>query len=227
MGPMGPLDQSRTLLLMPIGPLLIQRGQLSRSDLDRAIAEQRTSGERLDKVLLRLNLASREQVLAAVGDQFHMPVVDLAMITVDAETLAAIPAKLVFRNKCVPIQKAGGVLTVATSDPYELAVLDELRLVTGCTIELVLADDEELHKFIRANYGVGGDTLDALAEGQTEVEAKPGVAGGDSDEQAQEAILIKPVNHLLTEAISERATDVHVEPYEHELIIRYRIDGVL
>jgi general secretion pathway protein E/type IV pilus assembly protein PilB len=213
---------------MPIGSLLIQRGHLSQGDLDRAVAEQRSSGERLDRVLLRLNLASREQVLAAVGDQFHMPVVDLATITVEPETLAAIPAKLVFRNKCVPIQKANGVLTVATSDPYELAVLDELRLVAGCSIELVLADDEELHKFIRANYGVGGDTLDALSEGTPAIEAKPVGAGADSDvEQAQEASVIKLVNDLLTEAISERSTDVHVEPYEHELIIRYRIDGVL
>jgi general secretion pathway protein E/type IV pilus assembly protein PilB len=214
---------------MPIGPLLIQRGAISQGDLDRAIAEQRSSGERLDRVLLRLNLATREQVLAAVGDQFHMPVVDLATITVDAETLSAIPAKLVFRNKCVPILKGPGVLTVATSDPYELAVLDELRLVTGSSIDLVLADDEELHKFIRANYGVGGDTLDALAEGAAAVEVKP-VAGAQADsdiEQAQEASVIKLVNDVLTEAISERATDVHVEPYEHELIIRYRIDGVL
>src|SRR6516162_10226712 len=112
---------------MPIGPLLIQRGAISQGDLERALAEQRSSGERLDKVLLRLNLATREQVLAAVGDQFHMPVVDLSTITVDAETLASIPAKLVFRNKWVPIQRGSGVLTVATSDPYELAVLDELR----------------------------------------------------------------------------------------------------
>jgi general secretion pathway protein E/type IV pilus assembly protein PilB len=213
---------------MPIGPLLLQRGHLSQGDLDRALAEQRTSGERLDKVLVRLNLASREQVLSAVGEQFHMPVVDLSTITVDAETLAAIPAKVVFRNKCVPILKGPGVLTVATSDPYELAVLDELRLVTGSSIDLVLADDEELHKFIRANYGVGGDTLDALAEGAPSVEIKPAAGGADSDvEQAQEASVIKLVNDLLTEAISERATDVHVEPYEHELIIRYRIDGVL
>jgi general secretion pathway protein E/type IV pilus assembly protein PilB len=212
---------------MAIGPLLIQRGALSQGDLERALAEQRSSGERLDKVLLRLNLATREQVLAAVGDQFHMPVVDLSTITVDAETLASIPAKLVFRNKWVPIQRGSGVLTVATSDPYELAVLDELRLVTGCSIDPVLADDEELHKFIRANYGVGGDTLDALAEGAPEaIEVKPTHADSDV-EQAQEASVIKLVNDLLTEAISERATDVHVEPYEHELIIRYRIDGVL
>jgi general secretion pathway protein E/type IV pilus assembly protein PilB len=212
---------------MAIGSLLIQRGALNQKDLDRALTEQRASGERLDKVLLRLNLASREQVLAAVGDQFQMPVVDLSTITVDQETLGAIPAKLVFRNKCVPIRKGGGTLTIATSDPYELAVLDELRLVAGSSIELVLADDEELHKFIRANYGVGGDTLDALSEGSpVAIEAKPG--GHDSDvEQAQEASVIKLVNDLLTEAISERATDVHVEPYEHELIIRYRIDGVL
>src|SRR5690242_19114303 len=125
---------------MAIGTLLIQRGVLSQAQLDRANAEQRTSGERLDRVLLRLGLVSRGQVLSAVGDQFHMPVVDLGSMTIEPDVLGSIPAKLVFQQKCVPIRKANGTLTVATSDPYELSVLDELRLVTGSSIELVLAD---------------------------------------------------------------------------------------
>src|SRR5215212_7702838 len=109
---------------MAIGSLLVTRGTLSQAQLDRAIAEQKTSGERLDRVLLKLGLATRQQVLAAVGHQFHMPVVDLTTMSVEPEVLAALPAKLVFSQKCVPIKREGTTLTVATSDPYELAVLD-------------------------------------------------------------------------------------------------------
>jgi general secretion pathway protein E len=210
---------------MPIGPSLVLRGVINDRQLEQAIAESRSSGERLDRVIVRLGLASRQDVLAAVGEQFHMPVVDLASCVVEPSVLGMLPAKLVFRQRCVPIARDAGSLRVATSDPYDIAALDELRLLTGCSIETVLADEEELQKFIRANYGVGGDTLDAMSQGQAaaQVEAKP----VDEADRAQEASVIRLVNDLLTEAISERATDVHIEPYEHELAVRYRIDGVL
>jgi type II secretory ATPase GspE/PulE/Tfp pilus assembly ATPase PilB-like protein len=219
---------------MAIGALLLERGLVSKPDLDRAAAEQRTTGERLDRTLIRLGLVTRELVLEAIGDQFHMPVVDLESIEVDPAVLGLLPAKLVYKQHCVPISRRNGTLTVATSDPFELAVLDELRLLTGLSIELVLADEDQLHKFIRAHYGVGGDTLDAMSTadglGGTGVppvgEAGGGVSAGEV-EQAQEASVIKLVNDVLSEAIAERATDVHIEPYEKELVVRYRIDGVL
>ncbi len=209
---------------MPLGELLVQKGILSRQALERALAEEAASGERLDRVILRLGLASRQDLLRVMGEQFHLDVVDLTAIQVDPAVLALLPAKVAYRQRCVPIARENGVLTVATSDPYELAPLDELRLITGCVIEPALADEEELDKFIRAHYGVGGDTLDALSG------SAPAAAAAlpqDEIEQAQEASVIKLVNDLIAEAISERATDVHVEPYEHELVVRYRIDGVL
>jgi len=212
---------------MAIGAFLVSRGVITGEQLDQAAAEQKASGERLDRVLIRMGLASREDVLAAVGDQFHMPVIDLGNLAVDGPVLASLPAKVVFRQRCVPIRRENGSLTVATADPYDLAVVDELRLITGCPIELVLADEDELSKFIRANYGVGGDTLDAMAAGLDKAGAGVEVKPSDDVDQAQEASVIKLVNDLLSEAIAERATDVHVEPYEHELIVRYRIDGVL
>ncbi len=208
---------------MGIGLLLLDKGLISKGDLDRAIAEQQTSGERLDKVLVRQGVVSRDQVLEAMGDQFHMPVVDLMEVKVDQTTLQSLPAKLVYKQNCVPIRSDDDTLTVATSDPFELSVLDELRLLAGRTIDLVLADEEQLQRFIRANYGVGGDTLDELSEGKADED----VQVSDEIEQAQEASVIKLVNDLLIEAITDRATDVHIEPYEHELLVRYRIDGVL
>ncbi|MCB9844416.1 MAG: Flp pilus assembly complex ATPase component TadA [Phycisphaeraceae bacterium] len=210
---------------MGIGLVLLDRGLITKRDLDRAIAEQQASGDRLDKVLVRLGLISREQVLEAIGDQFHMPVVDLTNVKVDESVLRALPTKLVYRQNCAPIGLRGDALTVATSDPFELSILDELRLLAGRTIDLVLADEQQLQEFIRANYGVGGGTLDELAE---TISAPDSVQASDSElDEAQEASVIKLVNDLLIEAISERATDVHIEPYEHELAVRYRIDGVL
>ncbi len=212
---------------MGIGTVLLERGLISRAQLEQALAEHRDTGERLDRVLVRLGLVTREQVLQAIGDQFHLPVVDLASVVVEPKVLECLPAKLVYRQSCVPIARENGTLTVATSDPFELAVLDELRLLTGCQIDLVLADEDDLRKFIRANYGVGGDTLDEMSAGLAgkAAEAAPGTA--EELEQAQEASVIKLVNDILVEAVTERATDVHVEPYEGKLLVRYRIDGVL
>ena len=210
---------------MAIGPLLVQRGVLTSDQLEAAAAEQRRTGERLDRVLLRLGVASRADVLRAVGDQFHLPVVDLEGVEPDGAVLKLIPPKVVFRQRCVPLNKRGQTLIVATADPYDLGVLDELRLHTGCPIELVLADEDSLANFIRRHYGVGGDTLEAMAgqEGRGPVvETKP-----DEADQAQEASVIRLVSDLLSEAIEQRATDVHIEPYERELVVRYRIDGVL
>jgi len=216
---------------MGIGTLLLERGTIGREQLEQALAEARRTGERVERVLVRQGLVSREEVLAVMGEQFSLPVVDLAELDVDPEVLRQLPSQLVYRQNVVPIARSNGSLTVATSDPFELAALDELRLVAGRHIELVLADEDELRQFIRAHYGVGGDTLDAMSAGldgkRVEVGEDGQAASEEEIEQAQEATVIKLVNDLLIEGISERATDIHIEPYEKELVVRYRIDGVL
>ncbi len=219
---------------MGIGSILVERGLISDDDLVRAIAEQNRTGERLDRVLVRLGMATNGQVLEAIGHQFAMPIVDLTTIEIKPEVLAVLPARLVFKQRCVPLEKRNGTLRVATCDPFELTAFDELRLLTGMGIELVLADEQDIRKFIRIHYGVAGDTLDELAGSETATDLAAGRVrasdeGGDIDEieQAQEASVIRLVNDLLIEAIRERATDIHIEPYEDRLIIRYRVDGVL
>ncbi|VAX42834.1 General secretion pathway protein E, partial [hydrothermal vent metagenome] len=213
---------------MGIGMTLVDQGLVSPEQLDDALAETRASGERLDRVLLRKGIVSRDQVLAAMGEQFHMQVIDLATVEVEPKVLERLPSKLVYRQSCVPISQDADRLIVATSDPFGLDTLDELRLVAGCAIDLVLADEDDLRKFIRTHYGVGSDTLDQMsADAGIEATDTADAATAGEIEQAQEASVIKLVNDLLIEAVNERATDVHIEPYEQELIVRYRIDGVL
>ena len=212
---------------MGVGTILIERGLIDPEQLDRAIKEQNRTGERLDRVLVRLGLVSSTAVLEVIGQQFALPIIDLESIDVSPEVLQMLPPKLVFKQRCVPIGRTDGTLRVATCDPFELTAFDELRLLTGMTIELVLADERDIRKFIRTHYGVAGDTLDELAGGSDTLETEDSATEPDELDQAQEASVIKLVNDLIAEAISERATDVHIEPYEDRLIIRYRIDGVL
>ncbi|HVP74058.1 MAG TPA: ATPase, T2SS/T4P/T4SS family [Phycisphaerales bacterium] len=217
---------------MGIGSILIERGLITDDQLEQAIAEQQRSGERLDQLFVRLGFVNGSQVLEAIGQQFAMPIVDLNTIEVKDDVLRLLPPKLVFKQRCAPIEVRNGVLRVATCDPFELTTFDELRVLTGMSIELVLADERDLRKFIRTHYGVAGDTLDELgpataAEKAADLTNEAGGAAGTEIEQAQEASVIKLVNDLLLEAIRERATDVHIEPYEDALAIRYRVDGVL
>ncbi|MHC4245728.1 MAG: GspE/PulE family protein [Planctomycetota bacterium] len=212
---------------MGIGTILVERGLITESQLDEAILEQKRTGERLDHVLVRLGCVDADMVLEAIGRQFDMEIVDLSEIEVDDATLRTLPSRLVFKQLCVPIRRTATTLHIATCDPFELSAFDELRLLTGLGVELVLADERDLRKFIRSHYGVAGDTLDALAnddEDGADLLADPASGELDADEEAS---VIKLVNDLLLEAIRERATDIHIEPYEDELTIRYRIDGVL
>ncbi len=210
---------------MGIGTVLLDRELITRQQLDDAIQEQARSGERLDRVLMRMGVVDRPQILRAVGEQLRLDVVDLADVVVSQDVLESLPAKLVFRHHCVPIAKHEDTLTVATSDPFQLVIHDELSMHSGCAIELVLADDEDLRAFIRAHYGVAGDTLDAMSDDLEDVIAES--ASDDELEQAQEASVIRLVNDILGEALAVRATDIHIEPYEGELVVRYRVDGVL
>ena len=220
---------------MGIGAILLEHGLISADDLDRALAEQKSTGERLDKTLIRMGLVEPSQVTRAISEQFDLPMVDLAEMAIEDDVLACIPRQIVFRQQCVPIERLPAIkgvtgsvpaLRIATCDPFDHSVFDELRLLTGCHIELALAEEEDLRQFIRARYGVGGDTLEELSRDISD--SDPERSESESDEAAaHEASVIRLVNELLAEAIASRATDVHIEPYEHRLIVRYRIDGVL
>lgn len=205
----------------------MEHGVLAADRLEEAVAEQRRSGDRLDHVLVRLGFVRSGDLLQVLSERFHLPIVDLALIQPDPEAIRLLPPKIVFKLRCAPIGREGRTLRLATCDPTDLASFDELRLVTGHAIELALADEQDLQKYIRQHYGVAGDTLDALGPGTHAAELEHEGVDTDDATAAQEASVVRLVNDLLLEAIRERATDVHIEPYEQQLAVRYRIDGVL
>jgi len=208
---------------MALASLLLSRNLITRSQYDQAMTEQRTSGHRLDKVLLRLRLIEPDSLMKFAAEEFSMPVIDLSVTPPDPAALAALSPKFVATRSCVPVSLKDGTLVVATSDPFDGGLSDDLRLATRRAIALVLTDEDDLRQFIRTHYGVGSATLDELSAGLPALELQQ----VDSDEAAEDASVIKLVNDLLLEAVAQRATDIHIEPYERELAVRYRIDGVL
>ena len=212
---------------MTLGTLLVESGVLAPERLEEAVREQRRTGDRLEQVLIRMGFVHRSDLLRTFSERLHLPIVDLTESIPDAEVLRLLPPRVIFKLRCAHVARTGRTLRIATSDPTDLASFDELRIVTGHAIELVLADEEDLQKYIRQHYGVAGDTLDALGGARETADLERTSLDTDETAQAQEASVVRLVNDLLVEAVKERATDVHIEPYEHDLSIRYRIDGVL
>ena len=212
---------------MTLGTLLVESGVLAPERLEEAVREQRRTGDRLEQVLVRMGFVHRSDLLRTFSERLHLPIVDLTESIPDAEVLRLLPPRVIFKLRCAPVGRTGRTLRIATSDPTDLASFDELRIVTGHAIELVLADEEDLQKYIRQHYGVAGDTLDALGGARESADLERTSLDTDETAQAQEASVVRLVNDLLVEAVKERATDVHIEPYEHDLSIRYRVDGVL
>ena len=211
---------------MTIANILAQRHLLTAEQLAEAAATAAAEGSRLDQTVIAKGWLTERQVLEAIGSHLHLPVRNLEDIEITPETLRALPAKVVYRQRLVPIAQVDGALQVATSDAFDLYAFDDLRLHTGLNIQPVLATREDIEKVIKTHYGLGGDTLDEMV-GEDDAPAAALEGSEDLLEAAQEASVIKLVNEIILEAVNERASDIHVEPYEHHMAIRYRIDGVL
>lgn len=213
---------------MSISEILQEKGLLTPSQLEEAIALQQAEGLRLDRALIQLGCIAEKQLLEVMSEQLHIPLVNLDDLTISPETLRALPSKIVYRKRLVPISQVNGTLNVATSDAFDLYAFDDIRLMTGLNIQPVLAPRDDIEKIIKTHYGLGGDTLDEMV-GADDVDSPSKALEGGEDllEMAQEASVVKLVNEIILEAVNERASDIHVEPYEHQIAIRYRIDGVL
>src|SRR5262249_29241893 len=216
---------------MQLAQLLVKKGVLSTQDVTRLAEEHAAApGKPLHQLLIEKGFAKEEDVLPALAEELGMDLVDLADVKVDADTLKAMPLKLVHRRTLMPLSRENGTLVVATGDPFDVNSLDELSTLTGLQVQPVLANPREIARLIKTHFGVGGDTVSALVqEREQEVELLEGLEVDDSEaaKMAQEASVVKLVNEILIEAANERASDIHIEPEEGSLRIRYRIDGLM
>lgn len=216
-------------MMMQIGSILVERGLVSQKQLDDALAL--ANGKRVDQILVEAGHLREEDALMALADDLGMHYVDLKNCEVDTKLLAQFPTTPIFRYEVLPLGLTNGRVDVAVSDPFELEALDELSFLSGLSVQPVLARRDDVVALIKRHLGVGGDTINELVAkaSQDDVELLEQIAtgAGELTDEAQAASVVRLVNQLLVEALSQRASDVHIEPHETGLTVRYRIDGIL
>ena len=192
------------------------------------------AGKPLDDALCAANGVPEEKLLQALASFYDIPYVDLekdgAKHAPSKEFLGKFPARILLDHKLMPLSENDDGVAIVTSRVFDNAGLDQLRLATGLDVHPVIAPAAEIDRFIKKYLGVGADTLQSMRQEEDESDVKV-IEEMDEDldlsSAAQDASIIKFVNQVMAEALELRATDVHVEPFEEQLRVRYRIDGVL
>lgn len=188
-------------------------------------------GLRVDRALIEQGVVREDVALRALGEELGMRFMSLKEFQPDPALLSRFPTTAIFKHEVLPIEGDNSRMTVAVSDPFNLESLDELSSLGGCRIEPVLACRDEIVELIKKSLGVGGDTINLLvAQRQEEgVELLDEIPDEMSElaQSAQAPSVIKLVNELLIEALEQRASDIHIEPLEKGLAVRFRVDGLL
>jgi type IV pilus assembly protein PilB len=208
-----------------LGDILLDEGLLSEAQLMAALDEQVIRGESLGRVLVEMQLLTESQLVRALASQVGMPFVELAEYPVDRMAVGLVPGSMCRRYTALPIAIADGYLVVAMSDPGNVLAVDDARALSGMPVRTVVATREDLLLAID-RYCRADEEIDDLASSFED-------AGGELDDLSlpdtidDDAPIVRFVNLLVTQAISDRASDIHIEPAETDVRVRYRIDGVL
>ncbi|MFZ0962177.1 MAG: type IV-A pilus assembly ATPase PilB [Terriglobia bacterium] len=224
-----------------LGEILLKENLISPDQLKQALEHQKANGGRLGNSLVKLGFLSDDEVTAILSRQYGVPSINLAFFEVDVNLLKLIPVGTATKYQVLPLSRVGSSLTLAMVDPTNVFAMDDIKFMTGFNIEPVVASETAIMEAIRKHYGSAEDQerkkemedlVSFIDEGQTEsLELEADEDGTLNLEQlekaAEEAPVIKLVNFILTDAVKRGASDIHMEPYEKEYRIRYRIDGIL
>jgi len=210
----------------PLGRVLVERGLITGAQLETALAEQRRNGNLLGQTLIDLGMVDPDAMMKALGEHFGIPGTRLIAYTIDPAVLPAIPQKVARKYRAIPLFLVGNVLTVAVANPRDLAVLDDLRFVSGHEIQPVVALEYEIAGAVERFYHEeGGIPLAEVAAGTVQVEERQAFSFRRDEEDDQVAVRL--LDQILARAVADRASDIHIEPQEKRLRLRLRIDGVL
>lgn len=218
-----------------IGDLLVREGLISQDQLKAALAEQRGNGYRLGYNIVAMGLVSETDLTRVLARKYRVKAVDLSRIDkIDDRMIKTVKPEIAVRHLVLPLRRVGRTLTVAMANPQDLSAIDELRFSTGYDIEAVVAGEYSLRKAIEKYYETVDDGLQDMLQEFDDEDIE--VVGGDQEEevsvtalqaQVEEAPVVRLINAVLTSAVQKGASDIHIEPYEKELRVRFRIDGAL
>ena len=218
-----------------LGDILIEENLLTEEQLSQALYEQRRTGKPLAVILISTDVVSEEDIVITLSEQLGIPHLRVESYEIPAEVLAEVPEGIARRYHLIPVAKTGNSLTIAMSDPLNIVAVDDVRMLTGHEIETVVSLDSEVKKAIERYYA-GKDVdmddfddilRDAEADIETLIDSKEEIDIGHLKEEGEQAPVIRLVNLTLVNAIKEGASDIHIEPFEKILRVRFRVDGIL
>jgi len=216
-----------------IAAMLLQEGFVTSEQIAKAHARQKANGHKLGYNLIELGFVESATITMMLERQFRVRGVDLGSLDIDPGVLKLIPIEIANKYEVFPVRRDGNTIVLAMGDPTDWTVIDDLKFLTGYEIEPVVADEFSIVETIAAHYGSGEGSYRQLLENLGEYEMEVVEEADDEEDysvlaaQVEAAPVVKFINSLLADAVQRGASDVHIEPYEEELRIRYRIDGVL
>ncbi len=215
-----------------LGHILVQSGLITKDQLQEALNEQRKTRERLGKILVKRGIIDEKDLAITLAQQLKLPLVDPLKLNIRSDVLEMILLESAEKYKAIPFGISGNVLHVATSDPANRLAADDLRFLTQKTIRFHVATESSIEEILEQRKSSETDLDEALKmltddEEVSVIEDTDEIDLADLEGAAVDAPIVRLVNSLLTDAIKRKASDIHIEPYEKMLRVRYRIDGIL
>src|SRR6201988_1593975 len=220
-----------------LGEILIKENLITSDQLQQALAHQKANGGRLGTCLMKLGFISDDEITGVLSRQYGVPSINLKFYEVDASVIKLIPQDTAVRYQIVPLSRVGSTLTIAMTDPTNVFAMDDIKFMTGFNVEPVVASETAIAEAISKFYGEAESeeqltkvmkdlTGDENADLELAAEEQE-ISLAEMEGAAEEAPIIKLVNLILTDAVKRGASDIHIEPYEKEIRVRLRIDGIL
>jgi len=213
--------------------IITKAGLLDADKVDAAIAKASSQKRPLSQVLVESKLVDEKVLIGTIAKEMNIPPIDLSKVEVSSEALESIPEDMANTYGVVPVARLGNILTVAVANPFDVLKLDDVGLVTGCQLMPVVSTEETIRRTIERLYRSGEQEMEQLLEDIADPEVQLAAKESDEDEAAEVSAegdtspVVKLVNMVIYQAIKNKVSDIHIEPYEKKLIIRYRQDGVL
>jgi len=224
-----------------IGELLIKENFITTEQLETALKHQRQHGGRLGSILINLGYVEDDDVSSVLSKQYGVPSINLAYFEIDTSVIKLIPLDVAQKYLVIPLSRVGSTLTIATADPTNVFAMDDIKFMTGFNVEPVVASEASIMEALEKYYGtphsielkkvyeeiaqVEKDALELDLEASTEDQEE--ISIDQLQRSSEEAPIIKLVNLVLSDSLKKGASDIHLEPYEKDLRIRFRIDGIL
>ena len=223
-------------MAVKLGEMLVRAGMISQEQLDESLEAQKTNGEKLGFNLIKLGYVKEDDITQLLSEQYGVPSINLRHFDIDETVINLIPSEVAQKYLVLPVNRTGATLTISMADPTNVFAMDDIKFMTGYNVEPVVASEIAIREAIEKYYGsqhalelkkVMDEMADADSEALEVLEEEEELDLNALEAATEEAPVVKLVNIILTDSIKKSASDIHIEPYEKDFRVRFRIDGVL